>query len=306
MIAGFYFHSITRPKEDTVISASDPKTKAMLYMVLCAVLWSTAGIFIKWIPWNPLVIAGMRSLISAVLYLFYMRYRKTVFVFDRYSFLSGFFLCGTFIFFVISNKLTTAANAIVLQFTAPIFILILSALIFRQRFRAYDVVTVLATTVGISLFFLDKLAGGYLTGNLLAILAGLFFASMFITTSRASETSRMSGILLGHLMTAVIGIPFIFLYETPVTTASVLGILFLGIFQLGIPYVLYGLAIKHCSPLACSLISAIEPLLNPLWVFLFFHEVPGFFALIGGSIVIGSVVSWCILSNRAVASRSSR
>ena len=252
------------------------------------------------------MIAGVRSLISAVLYLFYMRYRKTVFVFDRYSFLSGFFLCGTFIFFVMANKLTTAANAIVLQFTAPIFILVLSALIFRQTFRTYDVVTVFATTVGISLFFLDKLAGGYLAGNLLAILAGLFFASMFITTSRASETSRMSGILLGHLMTAVVGIPFIFIYETPVTTVSVLGILFLGIFQLGIPYILYGLAIKHCSPLACSLISAIEPLLNPLWVFLFFHEIPGFFALIGGAIVIGSVVSWCILSNRAVASRNAK
>jgi drug/metabolite transporter (DMT)-like permease len=277
---------------------SNPKLRAILFMVLCATLWSTAGIFIKLLPWHPLVIAGIRSLISAGVFLIYMHSIKIGFIINRTSLLCGFFVTSNFIFFIAANKLTTSANAIVLQYTAPIFILILSALIFRQKFRLGDILTVTVTTFGISLFFLDKLSGGYMLGNLLAIVAGLSFAAMFITTSRADEKSRMSGILLSHIFTAIIGIPFTFIYPTPITTATVLSILALGIFQLGIPYILYGIAIRQCSPLACSLISAIEPLLNPLWVFIFIGETPGFFALIGGAAVISSVIAWCIWSNK--------
>ena len=273
------------------------KSRAILAMVLCAVLWSTGGIFIKLIPWHPLVIAGFRSLIAAGVFFIYMRYMKTSFVINKYSVLCGFFLSGTFIFFISSNKLTTSANAIALQYTAPIFILILSTIIFKQKFRLGDILAVSITTLGISLFFLDKLSGGYLLGNILAIMAGLFFASMFISTGRADENARMSGILLGHLFTALVGIPFIFFNPTPVNTTSLLCILALGIFQLGIPYVLYGIAIRQCSPLACSLICAIEPLLNPFWVFIFVGEIPGFYSLIGCAVVISSVVGWCIWSN---------
>ncbi len=275
----------------------DSKNKAVLAMVLCAVLWSTAGILIKYLPWNPMVIAGLRSLISAVVYLFYMRYEKTEFKWNRYSVLSGIALMGTFAFFVAANKFTTSANAIVLQYSAPIFILILSALFYRQKFRMGDILTVAATTVGISLFFLDKLSGGYLLGNLLALAAGLSFASMFVVTGHADQNSRSSGILLGHVFTAVVGIPFIYVSPTPVTPSTVAVILAMGIFQLGIPYILYGIAVRRCSPLACSLISAIEPLLNPVWVFLCYGERPSFFALIGGAVVISAVVIWSIWSS---------
>jgi drug/metabolite transporter (DMT)-like permease len=278
--------------------------QAIFYMILCAALWSTAGIFIKVLPWHPLVIAGLRSLISAIVFIVYMRYIKSGFVINKHSILSGVFLSGTFIFFIAANKLTTSANAIVLQYTAPMFIIVLSALIFHQRFRLGDIVAVAVTTIGISLFFLDRLSSGNLLGNIVAIIAGLFFASMFIATSRADEKSRVSGILLGHLFTALIGIPFMLIYPTPVSTISVLSILALGIFQLGIPYILYGIAIRQCSPLACSLISAIEPLLNPLWVFLFVGEVPGFYALIGGTVVISSVVAWCIWSSKIATNKA--
>ena len=124
-----------------------------MYMVLCAVLWSTAGIFIKFLPWNPMVIAGIRSLVSAGVYLLYMRYEKIEFKINKYSILSGISLMCTFVFFVAANKFTTAANAIVLQYSAPIFILILSALFYHQKFRSGDIITVASTSVGISLFF---------------------------------------------------------------------------------------------------------------------------------------------------------
>ena len=273
------------------------KNHAVIFMITCAVLWSTAGILIKFLPWNPMVIAGMRSLISAGIYLIYMKYEGIRFTFNRHSLFSGIALAGTFLFFIAANKMTTSANAIVLQYSAPIFILVISAVLFRQKFRKGDVLTVAVTSVGISLFFLDKLSGGYLIGNLLGMAAGVSFAFMFVITGRADVNERGSGILLGHLITAAAGIPFIFLYETHFTAVNLVVILAMGIFQLGIPYILYGLAVRKCTPLACSLISAIEPLLNPVWVFLFDGEAPGFFALIGGTVVIGAVVCWSIWSN---------
>lgn len=273
------------------------KNTAVVFMVTCAVLWSTAGILIKFLPWNPLVIAGTRSLISAGIYILYMRFEGIRFVFNRFSVFSGIALAGTFLFFIAANKLTTSANAIVLQYSAPIFILIISALLFRQKFRRGDILTVAVTSVGISLFFFDQLSGGYLLGNLFGMIAGISFAFMFVITGRADVNERGTGILLGHLITAAVGLPFLFLYETPITAINLVVILAMGIFQLGIPYILYGLALRKCTPLACSLISAVEPLLNPVWVFLFYGERPGFFALIGGTVVIGAVVCWSVWSN---------
>ena len=280
------------------MTTMDPKKRAILYMVMCALLWSTAGIFFKLLPWNPMAIAGLRSLISAGVYILFMRHQKITFVINKYSILSGVFLCGVFVFFIAANKLTTSANAIVLQYSAPIFIIVFSSLLFKQKFRKVDILTVFVTLGGISLFFFDQLSGGYMVGNLLAILAGIFFAAMFVTTGRADDRSRSSGILLGHVFTAVIGVPFAFFFPTPITPTTVATILALGIFQLGIPYILYGMAARHCSSLSCSLISAIEPLLNPVWVFLFNGETPGFFALLGGAVVITSVVAWTIWSSK--------
>lgn len=135
----------------------------------------------------------------------------------------------------------------------------------------------------------------------MGILAGFFMAGMYIITGRADEDSRMSGILFGHTLTAIIGVPMMFVFPTPITTTALLSVLALGVVQLGIPYVLYGLAVKHCPPLACSLIGAIEPLLNPVWVFIFNGEAPGMYALLGGAIVITAVTGWCIWRDRFVA-----
>lgn len=273
--------------------------KAILLMVICASLWSIAGIFIKLLPWNPLVIAGMRSLIAACVVVVYLKVIRQKVIVNRDSILSGVFMSLTFLAFVTANKLTTSANAIVLQFTAPVFILILSALFYRQKMRKADLAVVLFTLSGIALFFFDQFSPGNLLGNLIGICSGLFMAGMFLLTGHADDRSRMSGILFGHLFTALVGVPFIFVFPTPVTMPAVLSILTLGIVQLGIPYVLYGLAVKDCPPLACSLLSAIEPLLNPVWVFLFDGEAPGFYALIGGVIVVVSITCWCVQQNRA-------
>jgi drug/metabolite transporter (DMT)-like permease len=283
------------------MNSTKQQQNAVVLMVICAGLWSIAGIFIKLIPWNSLVIAGWRSLIAAVVVYLYMRKVKMRIKINRFSIVGGIFIAATFFAFVSANKMTTAANAIVLQFTSPVFILIVSAILFRQHFHKADFITVIVTLSGISLFFFDKLGTGSLIGNLIAISSGFFMAGMYMITGRADEESRMSGILFGHLFTAVIGVPLIFVFPTPVTTQALLSIVVLGVVQLGIPYVLYGLAVKHCPPLACSLIGAIEPLLNPVWVFVFNGEVPGIFALLGGFIVIAAVTGWCVWRDRFVA-----
>lgn len=278
-----------------------PQKRAILLMVICSTLWSIGGIFIKLIPWNALVIAGWRSLLSAGCVLVYLRAFRMRPVVNRASLISGVMLALTFLLFVSANKLTTAANAIVLQFTAPVFILVLSAVFLHQKFSRADIITVILTMVGISLFFFDQLAPGNLLGNLVAIGAGFSMACMYVATGHTDEQSRMSGILFGHLLTALVGVPMMFVFDTPLSAPAVLSIFVLGIVQLGIPYVLYGIAVKNCPPLMCSLLGAIEPLLNPVWVFLFAGERPGLFALIGGVIVIVTITVWCVQRDREAA-----
>ena len=275
------------------------KKKGMALMAACAILWSTAGIFIKWISWNPLLIAGARSLIAAVVLGIFMYVTGRRLKFNKYSILAAIGLSCCLINFVIANKLTTAANAIVLQYTAPIFILILSALFLHKKMKRLDIAVVLVTTAGIALFFFDQLSRSIL-GNILAIVAGFFLAIMFISVGQAADDDsvRMTGILLAHIITGVVGAGTLFFVEFQPTFIEVQYIVILGIFQLGIPYVLYSMASKTCSPLACSLIGMFEPLLNPVWVFLFAGEAPGIWALIGAVIVIFAVTGWLALESR--------
>ena len=270
------------------------RNRAILEMLLCAALWSIAGIFIKLIPWNSIVIAGLRSLIAGLVMFVYMRARGIGFTADRRSLAGGAALCLTLTCFVAANKLTTAANSIVLQFTAPMFIVVFSALFLKKRFLRADVLAVVLTMAGISLFFFDQLTPGHLAGNCVAIFAGMAFACYYMSLEGASESQRMSAILIAHGLTFLVGLPFTFVYPPELSAAPVACILVLGVVQLGIPYVLLGRASGACPPLACSLLGAVEPLLNPVWVFIFYGEAPGLWALIGGVVVVATITVWCV------------
>ena len=150
------------------------KTKAMLLMIVCAVLWSTAGIFIKLISWNPFIISGLRGLISAAVLAIYMESQGIHIKVQRNSIMAAIGLGGSATLFTVANKLTTAANAIVLQFTNPVFILIIFAVFFGRKLKRYDIITVIVIMAGIALFFFDQLTPGRLAGNLLGIGAGIF------------------------------------------------------------------------------------------------------------------------------------
>ncbi len=265
---------------------------AILEMLLCATLWSIAGIFMKLVPWNGFAVASMRSLIAGLTIALYMLVKGYRYSLNKKTLTAGFLTACVYTCFTVSNKLTTAANAIVLQFTSPVFIVLFSALFFKTRIRRADLLAVLCTLAGIALFFFDQLRPGYVAGNLVAILAGMFMAGMYMTVGELQGQERFSAIVTGQFLTFLIGLPFFIATKPPLTGTAVLSVLVLGVFQLGISYILYVKATAYCPPLACCLLGAVEPLLNPVWVFLFDGERPGFYALIGCVIVVVSVTAW--------------
>ncbi len=282
------------------MAQSSPRQQkiAMLQMLLCGAMWSLAGIFIKQIPWNAMVIAGGRSLIAAATVALILKLRGERVRITRRGLLGGAFLCLTVTLFVAANKLTTSANAIALQFTGPIFILLFSALFFRQKFAGGDIAAVLITSAGIALFFLDELDPGQMTGNFVAVAAGAASGAMYMTLGKCEAEERMGSMLLGHVFTAVIGLPFAFFTPVELSAPALGALLVLGVVQLGIPYMLLVKAQEHCSPLAANLLSVVEPILNPVWVFLFDGETPGLFALLGAAVVIVTITLWSVDQTR--------
>ncbi len=224
----------------------------------------------------------------------------------KYSVGAGVSLALCLLLFVAANKMTTAANAIVLQYTAPIFILLVSALFFKQKLRRREILAVLGTMGGIVLFFFDQLSPGSVVGNILAILAGAFLGTMFTLVGQGGgdDSIRLSGIFFAHVLTALMGIPAGLPGTTSCTGAEILYIVILGVVQLGIPYVLYALASRDCPPLACSLIGMLEPLLSPVWVLIFAGEMPGLFALAGAAVIISVVTWWCVSDGKAQKAES--
>ena len=273
------------------------ENKAIVEMLVCATLWSIAGIFIKFLPWNGFAVASLRSLIAGLTILVYMAIAKVPIRFNKKILITGILTGCVYTCFVCANKLTTAANAIVLQFTSPVFIVILSAILFKQKFKKADYITVVLTLAGITLTFLDNLEGGYILGNIVSIGAGLFMAGMFVFVGDLDSESRFSAVFIGQMFTFLVGLPFVITTKPVFNLTTVSSILILGIFQLGISYVLYVKATKYCPPLACCLLGVLEPLLNPVWVMIFDGETPGPLALVGGLIVVITITVWCALGN---------
>lgn len=275
------------------------KTVGIIQMVICAVLWSIGGIIIKLIECGPFMIAGVRSFFAALCMAVFMLTAHVKFKVNKRVVAGSFFTALTFIFFVLANKLTYAANAIVLQFTEPIFLLIFTALFYKEKLKAKDMAVAVATLLGVGLFFADSVSSDRLFGNFVAIGAGISLAFVYMISGRVSREERMSGMLIGHLLTAVFGMIMFFVFPTSVTVKDVALMVVLGVFQLGIPYVLYCLALGKCSAFACSLIGAVEPLLNPVWVMIFDGETPGVFALAGGVVVITAVTLWSMADSKS-------
>ncbi|AYO32039.1 EamA/RhaT family transporter [Biomaibacter acetigenes] len=268
------------------------RMRAIIYLICAALLWSTGGFFIKWVEWNPLAIAGARSAVGAVLIGIVLR--KKDLSWSREQILCALAYAATVILFVVANKLTTAANTILLQYTAPIYVALFSFAFLKERVTALDWITTVVVFGGMVLFFMDDFDTRGLLGNILAILSGMTYAAMVMLMRRQKDGSPLSSVFLGNIITALIGFPFMF--RSMPSAAGFLGITLLGTVQLGLPYILYSTAIKSVSALEAVLIPVIEPITNPIWVFLMLGEVPGKGAIAGGIIVLGAVTARCIIT----------
>ena len=274
------------------------KNKAIAEMLLCAALWSIAGIFIKLVPWNAFAVASLRSFIAGAVIAVYMILKRYRFVPSRRALIAGVLEGSVYLCFVCANKLTTAANAIVLQFTSPVFIVLYSLLFYGEKIKKSELLVVLFTLVGVALFFFDRLQAGYVLGNCVAILSGMLMAGMFMAIGSLKGEERFTAVLIGQAFAFLVGLPFCFGGKLDFSAQAVISILVLGVFQLGLSYILYAKSADFCPPLACCLLGALEPLLNPVWVFLFNGERPGIFALIGAVIVVGAITIWCVYKAR--------
>jgi drug/metabolite transporter (DMT)-like permease len=266
-----------------------------------ALLWSTAGICVKLIPWGSFSIACIRGIICASV-LFSMRFyrRKTgrgyaPVRFSRQNILAGaaMFLTGTM--FMMSNKLTTAANAIVLQYIAPILVLLYTVLVEKRRPTAWDVLLTMTVFLGCVLAFSDQLSSDGVLGNILALISGFTFAAM-IVLNRREGTVPEDGQIIGCGMTFFCCLPFAFTDNSfVVTPVSVGAMLFLGLFQYSLGNILFARGVKKTEPTAASIILTMEPIMSPVWVFLVKGEAPGLNGILGLALVVAAVTLHSLL-----------
>jgi drug/metabolite transporter (DMT)-like permease len=275
----------------TNINIKPGRNLSILLLIATAVLWSFGGILIKLVDWNPIAIAGMRSAIASLFILAIIKKPKIDWSPTQIGCAAAY--AATVISFVAANKLTTAANAILLQYTAPIYVAIFSVWFLKERTKLIDWITIFFVIGGMLLFFIDNLTSGGYLGNMLAIFSGISFACLIMLMRKQKDTSPLESIFLGNVLTAIISLPFMF--QSAPSLTSWIGLLILGVFQLGLSYVLYSAAIKHITALEASLIPVIEPVLNPVWVFLMIGEIPGTWAMIGGLVVISAITLRCVL-----------
>jgi drug/metabolite transporter (DMT)-like permease len=275
---------------------SSHRARGIIFAFTAGVLWSLGGLLIKSVDWTPLAIAGARSGVAALVFLAFLR--RPHFTWSWTQIGAAIAYCAAVISFVAANKLTTAANAILLQYTAPIYAALLGWWLLNEKVVRSDWITIAAVTAGMALFFLDKLTLGGMQGNLLAMFSGVAFAVMATLLRKQRHGSPAESLLLGNILTFLVGIPA--MIDSPPTLPVVPGILLLGTLQLGLSYVLYAEAMKHITTLEGMLVPTIEPILNPIWVMLLLHETPGPWAIAGGMVVLAAV------TGRAAAKAISR
>ena len=262
------------------------RRKAILYLALAAILWSTSGLFVKILDWQPISILAGRSIFASIVFLIYLRRIPTRF--SMWQLLAaGMFILTQFLF-VTSTKMTTAANAIFLQYTAPVYVLLLAFWFLREKPSRMDWIAMFIIFAGLTLFFGDKLSTDGFYGNLLAVLSGVTSAVMMVSFRAQKDGNPAESNLIAFLVTAVFGFPSV-MKETW-TVNSWLIIAFLGIFQIGFAFIFFTQGIKHIPALEANLVGTLEPVLNPVWVYLFYGESMGSFALIGGLMVLGGVI----------------
>ncbi len=285
------------------------KLNGVISLALCGLFWSTAGIFIKKVNASSFTIAGLRSLIAFATFIIYYRRFPSFTAKDAdgkvsssstlYLWLGGIAYSATMILFCAANKMTTSANAVLLQYSYPIYVVLFGPVILGEKNRASDYLTVVGVLAGVLLFFYSDLDAGKFLGNILAALSGVCFAFTTIFMRKQRSAGSASSFMLAHLITAVVCIPFYFTQGIePGDWMSMVFIFALGTVQMAAANIFFARGIGSVTALGASIITMIEPLMNPVWVMVFAGEVPGLLSIAGGTIILG-----CIILREFIGSR---
>ncbi len=267
--------------------------KGIFAVFLTALLWSSGGLFIKLISLSPMQISFFRCLIAATVFI--LIFRKRVLRLNPLALLNSINYAIVLILFVYATKTTTAANAIFLQSTAPIYVLIFEPILTKTKYEKINIITIAVCFFGMILFFVGELSPGDINGNIAALLAGLAFAAFFLGMKKNEGKFGEASIFYGNILVSLFCIPFILELQT-LNTNDLAMVSFLGVFQIAVPYALFSYGIQRIKAVEASIISMFEPVLNPIWVFLGYGEIPKLNAIIGGIIIITAITVKTILS----------
>jgi len=271
----------------------------LLYVLAAALLWSTGGLFIKWTTIGGLELSFWRSLFAIFTVAFFTR--REGFGINRLTAAASFLYAVLLILFVLATKTTTAANAIFLQYTAPVYLLILEPVIYKEKFRSRDLVTVAVCLGGMALFFVGQLRPQDVAGNVMALASGFCFALYFLLLRhpRAREVNRASSVIYGNTLAVIMTAPWGLATLTSITGHDLIGVAYLGIIQLGVAYTFFTLGMaRGVRSLDAGIICYVEPVLNPVWVFLVLGEKPSRWALLGGTVIVAAVIVHMLLDAR--------
>lgn len=268
--------------------------KGFLAVFVTALLWSSGGLFIKLISLNSMQLSFFRCLIAAIV--FALLFRKKILKVNPLALLNSLAYAAVLILFVIATKTTTAANAIFLQSTAPIYVLIFEPILTKTKWQRINIITIAVCFLGMILFFMGDLSPGDVEGNIAALLAGLAFATFFLGMKKNNPAYGESSIFYGNVIVALFCIPFITNMNS-ISLPDFAMVSFLGVFQIAFAYALFSYGLKRIIAVEASIISMFEPVLNPIWVFIGYGEIPSFYAIIGGIIIITAITTRTVISN---------
>src|SRR6267143_5836291 len=274
-----------------ILKNNSLNVSALLFVLAAALLWSTGGLFIKWTSISGLQLSFGRSLTAAITVALLTKHEG--FGLNRVTALASVLYAALLLLFVLATKQTTAANAIFLQYTAPVYLLILEPLVYKEKFRPRDLISVLVCFAGMTLCSVGKLRPQDVTGNLLALASGLCFALyvLLLRHAKARTVNRASSVIYGSLLLVIFTAPAGLAAIPRLTQHDVLVVLYLGVVQIGLAYTLFTVAMaRGVRSLDAGIVGYIEPVLNPIWVYLVLGERPGSWALVGGAIIVIAVV----------------
>lgn len=253
---------------------------AHLMLISSAILWSSGGLLIKMVTWPGPLVAGLRSFVAALCLLSYRKQFKG----SRTEWLCALTYALCLSTFVMATKLGPAANAIILQYSGPIYAAILGWLILGERIRRADYYLLPIALAGTAFCFFDSVNSGSFAGNIFGIISGFLFGLMAVLL-RSLPNNSQGCIFMGNVLATLVCIPF--LGNLDISLNNIVGISILGIFQIALPYVFFSRALKSVTAVEATMFTLIEPVLNPIWVALVLAETPSTYTIIGGAVVLG-------------------